>query len=210
LNKYKRFIQFELRLIGMLSFILATAAFIDFQRDHPQFVYETRQSAAPAEMQYLSYCDGRPSAVLGSIKESVCLADYPGEFAFGVITLLTLFAFIILSCLAFAYIMLSKKTVEALDVTMTRINYLLQVTDLPADLQEASKDVNSDLYNTYEVYQMLVKSSLLWQVWYIDQYGKHWVCVNFIKNGEPEFHTIAVDEGSYTKVEHDDYDVLAD
>lgn len=93
---------------------------------------------------------------------------------------------------------------------MIQVDYLVKITDVPADLKEASEDINSALYNTYRIYQMLVDSNFLWRVWYIDdEYDQTWVEVNFINDdGESEFHTIMIDEGTYVKVEFDNYHVL--
>ncbi|MCV2885606.1 hypothetical protein OE749_12975 [Aestuariibacter sp. AA17] len=92
---------------------------------------------------------------------------------------------------------------------MIQIDYLISVTSLPYDLQKAAEDPDSDLYSTYMIYQRLVNSSLLWRVWYIDEHGQHWLEVNFVNDdGEAEFHTIVVDEGTYERVEHENYHVL--
>ncbi|EDP60427.1 hypothetical protein [Vibrio sp. AND4] len=89
------------------------------------------------------------------------------------------------------------------------IDYLVHVVNIPADLMEASKNTNSDLYRTYEIYQLLVKSRLLWKVWYIDEYARVWLEVNLVnEQGESEFHTIALDEGTYLKVRDEPYKVL--
>ena len=89
------------------------------------------------------------------------------------------------------------------------IDYLVHVVNIPADLMEASKTTNSDLYRTYEIYQLLVESSLLWKVWYIDEYARVWLEINLVNDlGEPEFHTIALDEGTYFKVSDEPYEVL--
>ncbi len=92
---------------------------------------------------------------------------------------------------------------------MTQINYLLQIISLPEDLKEASQDMQSDLYSTYTLYKMLIDTQLLWRVWYIDEYDQTWLEVNFMNNNkEPEFHTIVIDEGTYTKIEVDPYHIL--
>ncbi|PSW16193.1 hypothetical protein C9J01_04105 [Photobacterium rosenbergii] len=92
---------------------------------------------------------------------------------------------------------------------MIEIDYLVNVVTIPADLIEAANNKNSDLYEAYKIYQILVESSLLWRVWYIDEYGKIWLDVNLVnKAGEHEFHTIALDEGTYVKVNAESYVVL--
>ncbi|NRF24196.1 hypothetical protein HRJ45_02725 [Vibrio coralliilyticus] len=92
---------------------------------------------------------------------------------------------------------------------MIELDYLVQVTKLPSDLQSASGDVNHHLYDTYEIYQLVIDSNLLWRVWLIDEYDQVWLEVNFINSeGEAEFHTIKVDQGTYNKVDFDRYQAL--
>ncbi|MFC0119859.1 hypothetical protein [Pseudoalteromonas xiamenensis] len=92
---------------------------------------------------------------------------------------------------------------------MLQIGYLLHVICMPKDLQAALQDTASPLFMTAQVYQMLVDSRLLWKVWYIDEHDNIWVEVQFMNDdGEPEFHTIVVDEGTFEKIECDDYVVL--
>jgi len=51
------------------------------------------------------------------------------------------------------------------------------------------------LQETAQIYQKLVTSDLLWKIWWIDEYGKLWVKINFLSdNQQPQFHTIAIDE----------------
>ncbi|MFA0709065.1 hypothetical protein AB4653_25500, partial [Vibrio sp. 10N.222.48.A3] len=85
---------------------------------------------------------------------------------------------------------------------MIEVNYLVQVVSIPDDLIEASQKAGSDLYMTYKFYQLLVQSNLLWRVWYIDEFGKVWLEVNLVNDvGDPEFHTIALDQGTYLKID---------
>ncbi|MDA0118193.1 MULTISPECIES: hypothetical protein [Vibrio] len=93
---------------------------------------------------------------------------------------------------------------------MIELDYLVHVTQLPSDLESASRDVNHRLYETYKIYQGVIDSNLLWRVWLIDEYGHVWLEVNFINTqGEAEFHTIQIDEGTYEKVGVDPYQALA-
>ncbi len=92
---------------------------------------------------------------------------------------------------------------------MIELDYLVQVTKLPSDLQSASGDVYHHLYDTYDIYQRVIDSNLLWRVWLIDEYDQVWLEVNFINcEGEAEFHTIKIDEGTYNKVDFDRYQAL--
>ena len=92
---------------------------------------------------------------------------------------------------------------------MKKIDYLVKVTILPEDLKQASNDRACELFRTYQIYQLLVESHLLWRVCLIDEFDHTWVEVNFINNDvEPEFHTIKLDEGTYQRVEFDTYRVL--
>ncbi|MFA0570550.1 hypothetical protein ACFFUS_00005 [Vibrio gallaecicus] len=92
---------------------------------------------------------------------------------------------------------------------MIEIDYLVQVVKIPDDLIEVSRDANAILYRTYKVYEILVQSNLLWRVWHVDEYGKVWLEVNLVNDtGEPEFHTIALDEGTYLKVSAESYEAL--
>lgn len=92
---------------------------------------------------------------------------------------------------------------------MIKVNYLLNVTRLPADLDVALQDSLSPLYESANIYQVLVTSNLLWKVWYIDEYDNIWVEVNLINtNQEAEFHTIVVEKGTFEKIEYDEYDAL--
>ncbi|AQS38660.1 hypothetical protein Sps_03533 [Shewanella psychrophila] len=92
---------------------------------------------------------------------------------------------------------------------MKRIDYLVKVTLLPEDLKQASNDHGCELFRIYQIYQRLIESHLLWKVWLIDEFDYTWVEMNFINDdGEPEFHTIKLDEGTYERVEFDTYPVL--
>ena len=88
-------------------------------------------------------------------------------------------------------------------------NYLIEVFKLPADLAIAIQKDTHHLYETAIIYQRLIDSKLLWKIWQIDEYGKLWIEVNLIgKNGKAAFHTIAVDEGTFNKIDFEVYQVL--
>lgn len=88
-------------------------------------------------------------------------------------------------------------------------DFLINIHQLPADLVSALEDKTNHLYETALLYQKLVNLDLLWKVWWIDEYGKYWLEINFIRdNHTPEFHTIAIDEGTFTKISFEEYVVL--
>ncbi|ABN63536.1 hypothetical protein RJP56_16390 [Shewanella baltica] len=93
---------------------------------------------------------------------------------------------------------------------MKIIDYLVQVTNLPSDLLEASQNTKSELYRTYRVYKLLIDSKLLWKVWLLDEYEQVWLEVNFINcEGKPEFHTVSLDKGTYQEIGFDSYTALS-
>ncbi|REL26488.1 hypothetical protein DXX93_07760 [Thalassotalea euphylliae] len=94
---------------------------------------------------------------------------------------------------------------------MKRLDFLLNVTQVPADLLAVCHQPKADLYGTYQLYQFLVDSPLLYKVWMVDEYGDYWLEVNLIDDsGEPAFHTIKIDQDSYEQVEFEPYQVLTE
>ena len=92
---------------------------------------------------------------------------------------------------------------------MKRVDYLINVTELPKDLKEASMDKASSLYDISIIYSVLVDSNLLWRVWSVDEYAQVWVEVNLMNDqGQAEFHTIKVDEDTFEKIDFEEYSVL--
>jgi hypothetical protein len=94
-------------------------------------------------------------------------------------------------------------------------DYLLRVHTLPPDLRlpkEQRPPVDPEFWpyeDTSELYQRVIDSRLLWKVWLLDKFGHLWIEVNFENSrGEDEFHTLAIDEGTYRKVECDPYEAL--
>ncbi len=99
--------------------------------------------------------------------------------------------------------------------TKKSIDFLLRVHTLPEDLRlpkHLRPPVDSDFAShddTSALYQRVIDSRLLWKVWMIDEYGRLWIEVSFENSrGEDEFHTLAIDEGTYRRVESDSYEVL--
>jgi hypothetical protein len=92
-------------------------------------------------------------------------------------------------------------------MTKKTLDFLLRVHTLPRDLQRPLADARFQA--TSELYQRVIDSRLLWKVWMIDMFGKVWIEVDFENDqGEDEFHTLAIDEGTYRKVECDPYEAL--
>ncbi|WP_206064477.1 hypothetical protein [Neptunomonas sp. XY-337] len=92
---------------------------------------------------------------------------------------------------------------------MKSINYLIHVTRVPDDLLAFKDDPGAELYVTYQIYERVRASSLLWRVWMIDEFDGHWIEVNFVNNeGEAEFHTLKIDADTCCYIEDDTYSVL--
>jgi len=88
------------------------------------------------------------------------------------------------------------------------ISFLVWVHVLPCDLQRPLPPERAYLDNTSELYQFVIDTRLLWKVWQIDEYGRYWIEVSRMGiTGEPEFHTLVIDEGTFDLVECDPYQV---
>ena len=80
---------------------------------------------------------------------------------------------------------------------------------LPKELVIASKNKTHYLYETAQIYQKLIDSDLLWKIWWIDEYNQYWVAINFMQaNHQPAFHTLVIEEGTFTKIPFEEYTVL--
>ncbi|MEM1119455.1 MAG: hypothetical protein AAGJ18_03355 [Bacteroidota bacterium] len=92
---------------------------------------------------------------------------------------------------------------------MKTCNYLLNIHTLPQELAEPLNDPKHHLHETAQLYQRLVNSDLLWRVWQIDEYQSIWIEVNLINvDGKPVFHTLVIDEGTFDKVDFEEYPIL--
>ncbi len=107
--------------------------------------------------------------------------------------------------------------VQSVAMTKKTIDFLIRVHTLPEDLRRPkdqrppSDPELAHHADTSEVYQRMIDSRLLWKVWMMDGDGQLWIEVNFENDrGEDEFHTLAIDEGTYRRVECDPYEVLVD
>ncbi|REL29861.1 hypothetical protein [Thalassotalea euphylliae] len=94
---------------------------------------------------------------------------------------------------------------------MKTVNFLINVISVPADLLAIADKPEHELYVTYQLYQNSADSNLLHKVWMIDEYNELWLEINFVdEEGEPAFHTLKLDSGSYEKVEFESYSVLTE
>ncbi|MBL6735104.1 MAG: hypothetical protein ISP86_04410 [Shewanellaceae bacterium] len=89
----------QIRLAGVLSFFFS--CFVGFQYHlYDDYVMEVRQQRsvpAQAGMQYMDYCDGRPTAQLTSIDHPGCVADFPMDFQIKAVAALLVVLFSLLS-----------------------------------------------------------------------------------------------------------------
>ena len=88
------------------------------------------------------------------------------------------------------------------------ISFEVFVHSVPKDLQFPLDNESRHLTDTAELYQFCVSSRLIWRVWQIDRYNKLWIAINRMGNEGAEYHTLALDEGTYEKVESDPYRTL--
>ena len=91
------------------------------------------------------------------------------------------------------------------------IDYLLLVKTLPEDLARVLHDSEHYLFETAKLYQKLIDTKFLWKIRAIDGYGKIWIDINLIaENGHPEFHELAIDEGTFERIEWREYEISSD
>ncbi|GAB6261205.1 hypothetical protein PSSHI_14480 [Photobacterium sp. R1] len=92
------------------------------------------------------------------------------------------------------------------EIILKKVSYLVRVTRLPADLRSALQSTAHPLYQTALLYARLMQSNLLWKVWAIDEEDQIWLEVNDLdQDGEPAFHTLKLDEGTYQKIDYEEY-----
>ena len=88
------------------------------------------------------------------------------------------------------------------------ISFRSWVHTLPSDLRKPLPAERACLANTSDLYQFVIESRLLWKLWQIDEYGNYWIEVSRMGiTGEPEFHILVIDEGTFDRVECDPYQV---
>jgi hypothetical protein len=92
-------LRWQLSLAGVLSFLFT--CFVGFQYHlYDDYVMEVRQQRtvpAQAGMQYMDYCDGRPTAQLTAIDQPGCIADFPMDFQIMAVATILVMLFSLLS-----------------------------------------------------------------------------------------------------------------
>jgi hypothetical protein len=92
-----------------------------------------------------------------------------------------------------------------------RLDYKLRVHTVPEDMRLPLAPDRAHLANASAAYHVAVESRLLWDVWMIDQYGALWIAIAFEnQRGEPEFHTMRIDPGTYRKVRCDPHEAAVE
>lgn len=91
------------------------------------------------------------------------------------------------------------------------VDYLLHIHTLPDDLKKALNNPQDILWDTAQLYSKLIETKYLWKIWQIDEFGELWIEINSIDNeGMPVFETLKIDQGTYTEIESEPYQVLVE
>lgn len=91
----------------------------------------------------------------------------------------------------------------------TTISYKIYVHTLPESLENPLREAQQYLQDTQRIYQFVIESNLFWRIWMIDEYEQKWIEVEFQNaEGNDEFHTLVIEEGTYRKVTTERYQVL--
>lgn len=107
-------------------------------------------------------------------------------------------------CLTSRHYFLSLKC----PMPQTTIGFHAWVHTLPSDLRKPLPPERAHLDHTSDLYQFVIDSRLLWKLWQIDEYGHYWIEVRRMGiTGEPEFHTLVIDERTFDRIECDPYQV---
>lgn len=89
----------------------------------------------------------------------------------------------------------------------TRINYKIRIHSLPESLKNLPKE--SYLQETHRIYQLAIDLKIIWRIWMIDEFGKKWIEIEFENDeGQDEWRSLAIDEGTYRKVSSDEYEII--
>jgi|688.fasta_scaffold673634_1 hypothetical protein len=90
-----------------------------------------------------------------------------------------------------------------------QVKYAVLVNKVPECLQYPLSDINKHLYDTASLYHFLVHSRLLWKVWMVDEYGKVWIAINRMEEDGVQYHTLALDEGTYERIDTEEaYEIV--
>lgn len=92
-----------------------------------------------------------------------------------------------------------------------QIRFEVLINTVPECLRYPLPADKKYLSDTACLYHLCVNSRLLWKVCLIDEYGKLWIAIHRMEESGVHFHTLAIDEGTYEKIETDEpYDVLVE
>ena len=90
----------------------------------------------------------------------------------------------------------------------TAVNFLAWVHTLPTDLKTPLATNRAYLEEATELYQFVIDSRLLWRIWMIDEFNHYWIKVfRMADDRRPEFHTLKIDEGTFDRIECENYEV---
>ena len=87
------------------------------------------------------------------------------------------------------------------------IDYKLWIHQLPTDLQKPLAEDREYLDDTSDLYQAMVDSPFVFPVWMIDEFDQHWIELHPYNGDAIEHHSLTVDEGTYTKVASEEYEI---
>ena len=91
-----------------------------------------------------------------------------------------------------------------------RVDYKLRVHTVPGNLTQLAPN-QQHLQEMSAIYRKAMESRLLWDLWLLDEYGAKWTAVSFENDaGEPEFHTLKLDEGTYRMIPCEPYEAGAE
>jgi len=92
-----------------------------------------------------------------------------------------------------------------------RLDYKVRVHTVPEDMRLPLAPDRAHLADASAAYHVAVESRLLWEVWMIDQYEALWIAISFEnERGEPGFHTLRIDPGTYRKVRCEPYEAAVE
>jgi len=90
-----------------------------------------------------------------------------------------------------------------------KIDYKIRVYTLPDDLKISLKENQEHLETIKRIYQLAIDLKIIWPIWMIDEYDKKWIEIEFEnEKGKDEWHSLAIDEGTYRKIASDEYEVI--
>ena len=88
-----------------------------------------------------------------------------------------------------------------------RIDYKVTVTSVPDALIPPLDRECSHLAVTSDLYHFCVSSRLIWPVRMIDESDRVWIEIERMDSDGAQFHSLALDEGTYQKIDSDSYPI---